>query len=264
MAPGVKPQPYQSSQFKSWKASSNKSCGSLGPTTQRPKNSLDTLVLSESVEEALRKVAKQDAVPMVIQMQRKCLHLVHLSKRRLKLQATLDGLEEQQKSRDELKEAARERSEKLEEQVAQTMVERDSLISATHQADAAGTSPGAQNKVQEAATGAPVPSLVPSLPTNDLLTQFTAHLPVAGADMVEMLKQFRNIKETLEASLANNAVPSPDGTSTPAARPTGSGTSGAQTTLALRGTKVDVVRDRTRSPDSKRRAVGEKGDDVEA
>ena len=130
--------------------------GADNPETQKLQAELDTLVLSESVEEALRKVAKQDAVPVVIQMQRKCLHLVHLSKSKLKLQANLDGLEEQQKCLDELKEAARERSEKLEEQVAQTMVERDSLISAIHQADAAGTSPGAQNKVQEATTGAPV------------------------------------------------------------------------------------------------------------
>ena len=144
------------------------------------------------------------------------------------------------------------------------MGERDSLITAIHQADAAGTSPGAPIKVPEAATGSPVPSLVPTLPTNDLLTQFTAHLLEAGADMVELFAKFKNIKETLEASLANNAVPPQTGTTTPVARAAGSGTSGSQTTLAVGGTKVEVVRDRTRSPESKRRAVGEKGDDMEA
>ena len=209
-------------------------------------------------------MAKQDAVPMVIHMQKKCLHLVHLSKRKLKLQATMDGLEDQQKSLDELKESARERGEKLNEQVARTIGERDSLITAIHQADAAGTSPGAPNKVQVAATGSPVPAPVPILPTTDLLTQFTAHLPEAGADMVELFAHFKNIKETLEPSLANNAVPPQTGTATPVARATGSGTSGSQSTLAVGGTQVDVVRDRTRSPDSKRRAVGEKGDDMEA
>ena len=83
--------------------------------------------------------------------------------------------------------------------------------------------------------------------------------------MVEIFRQFKNLKETLEASLANNAVPPAEGTATSqATKSTGSGNTGAPTAPAPGGTKADAVRDRTRSPDSKRRAVGEKGDDMEA
>ena len=103
----------------------------------------------------------------------------------------------------------------------------------------------------------------PILPTDDLLLQFAAHLPEAGADMAELFESFKHIKETLEASLRNN-VPPRTGTESPAARAEGSGTSWSQPTLSLGGTRVDVVRDRTRSPDSKRRAVGDKADEMEA
>ena len=244
------------------------------PECRKLQTELDARVLSDSAEAELRKVAKLDSVPLVTQMQRKCQHLAHLAKRTAKVQTNLDGLEVQQQALDKLKADANERMEKLVQQTNQSEGERISLNSALERAAAAtGADEVSGSKDHETGdrsdTGSPTQHLI--LPTHDLVNKFKAHLPEAGDEMAEIFKQFQCLKEQLEADLSRKTLlpkgsllPTVGLLVTPPVKPTGADTSGTPPASGLAVVKTDQVRDRTRSPDSKRRATGEKGEDMEA
>ena len=120
------------------------------------------------------------------------------------------------------------------------------------------------------ATGAweslPTPNCT-RLPKEDLLTRAQAAKPIEGSQQAILLQQFQQLSMALEASLGNGGLPH-----IPAAKPDAQqGVNGGQLILSVtpksgQGSsgKTDSNRERSCSPESKRRATGSKGEDMEA